>query len=54
MKIVIGCDHAATDLKETVKKHIISLGHEIVDVGTYTNESCHYPVYASAACKKNS
>ena len=52
MKIVIGCDHAATELKEAVKKHIISLGHEIVDVGTYTNESCHYPVYASAACKK--
>ena len=52
MKIVIGCDHAATELKETVKKHIISLGHEIVDVGTYTNESCHYPVYASSACKK--
>ena len=52
MKIVIGCDHAATDLKETVKKHILSLGHEICDVGTYNSESCHYPVYAHAACEK--
>ena len=52
MKIVIGCDHAAPDLKETVKKHILSLGHEICDVGTYNSESCHYPVYAHAACEK--
>ena len=52
MKIVIGCDHAATELKETVKKHIAALGHEVADVGTYTNESCHYPLYAHAACQK--
>lgn len=52
MKIVIGCDHAATELKETVKKHIAELGYETVDVGTYTNESCHYPIYAHAACEK--
>ena len=52
MKIVIGCDHAATELKEAVKKHITELGHEITDVGTYTNESCHYPIYAHAACEK--
>ena len=52
MKIVIGCDHAATELKETVKKHIAALGHEVTDVGTYTNESCHYPLYAHAACQK--
>ena len=52
MKIVIGCDHAATELKATVKAHVESLGYETVDVGTYTNDSCHYPVYAHAACQK--
>ena len=52
MKIVIGCDHAATELKEIVKEHVAKLGYEICDVGTYTNDSCHYPVYAHAACEK--
>ena len=52
MKIVIGCDHAATELKETVKKHILSLGHEVTDVGTHTTDSCHYPIFAHTACEK--
>lgn len=52
MKIVIGCDHAGFNIKEAVKKHIEELGHDVTDVGTYSSDSCHYPVYASAACKK--
>ncbi len=52
MKIVIGCDHAATKLKAIVKEHLTALGHEVVDVGTHTPDSCHYPVYAHAACEK--
>ncbi|MBO7302957.1 MAG: RpiB/LacA/LacB family sugar-phosphate isomerase, partial [Clostridia bacterium] len=52
MKIVIGCDHAATELKEIVKKHIEEKGYEVCDVGTYTSDSCHYPVYAHAACER--
>ena len=52
MKIVIGCDHAATELKEIVKEHLTKSGYETVDVGTYTSDSCHYPVYAHAACEK--
>jgi ribose 5-phosphate isomerase B len=52
MKIVIGCDHAGFGIKDAVKKHIEEMGHEVVDVGTYSADSCHYPIYASAACKK--
>lgn len=52
MKIVIGCDHAGYNIKNAVKAHIEELGHEVLDVGTDSNSSCHYPVYASAACKK--
>ena len=52
MKIVIGCDHAATELKKIVKEHLEKSGYETVDVGTYTSDSCHYPVYAHAACEK--
>ena len=52
MKIVIGCDHAGFGIKDAVKKHIEEMGHEVTDVGTYSTDSCHYPIYASAACKK--
>ena len=52
MKIVLGCDHAGVEIKDAVIAHIKSKGHEVVEVGTYTTDSCHYPIYASAACKK--
>ncbi|MBR2354418.1 MAG: ribose 5-phosphate isomerase B [Clostridia bacterium] len=52
MKIVIGCDHAGFAIKNAVKAHIESKGYEVVDVGTYSTDSCHYPVYAHAACEK--
>ena len=51
-KIVIGCDHAALELKNKVIAHLNSRGFDVCDVGTYTNASCNYPDYASAACKK--
>ena len=52
MKIVIGCDHAGYAIKGLVKDHLVSLGHEVIDVGTNSADSCHYPIYAKAACKK--
>lgn len=52
MKIVIGCDHAGYNIKNAVKEHVERLGHEVIDVGTSSTESCHYPIYASAACEK--
>jgi ribose 5-phosphate isomerase B len=52
MKIVIGCDHAGYAIKGAVKDHLSALGHEVIDVGTNSSDSCHYPVYAKAACKK--
>lgn len=51
-KIVIGCDHAATDLKNTVRDYLLSKGYDVCDVGTYDNASCHYPTYAHLACEK--
>ena len=52
MKIVIGCDHAGYAIKGAVKNHLIEKGHEVIDVGTNSADSCHYPVFAKAACKK--
>ena len=52
MKIVIGCDHAGYNIKNAVKLHIEQMGHQVIDVGTNSTDSCHYPIYASAACKQ--
>ena len=52
MKIVIGCDHAGFALKDVVIHHLKEAGHTVLDVGTYSADSCHYPVYARAACEK--
>ena len=52
MNIVIGCDHAGFAIKNLVKEHIRSMGHTVVDVGTDSADSCHYPLFAHAACEK--
>lgn len=51
-KIVIGCDHAALDLKTKVISHLEENGISVLDMGTYTKDSCNYPDYASAVCEK--
>ena len=52
MNIVIGCDHAGFALKDVVINHLKEAGHTVLDVGTYSPDSCHYPVYARAVCEK--
>ena len=51
MKIAIGCDHGAFDLKNAVVKHLQGKGHEVVDFGTDSLDSCDYPDYAKAAAE---
>lgn len=43
MELIIGCDHAALSLKETIKAHLIAKGIKVHDVGTFTEESMNYP-----------
>ncbi len=45
MKIAIGNDHAAVDMKLQIKEYLESKGHEVVNFGTDTNDSCDYPAY---------
>ena len=52
MNIVIGCDHAGFALKGTVVAHLREAGYTVIDVGTNSPDSCHYPVYAKALCEK--
>ena len=51
MKIAIGCDHGALDLKNVMVKHLKNKGYEVADFGTYTAASCDYPEFAAAAAK---
>lgn len=45
MRIGIGNDHAAVEMKEQIVVFLEELGHEVVNYGTDTNDSCDYPVY---------
>ena len=40
MKIAMANDHAGTKLKQETKAYLESKGHEVVDFGTYDEESC--------------
>ena len=51
MKIAIGCDHGALELKNKLVMHLQARGFEPVDFGTHTSESCDYPEFAAAAAK---
>ncbi len=46
--IAIGSDHGGFSLKKEVMKHLDEKGIEYKDFGTYTEESCDYPVYGEA------
>ncbi len=56
MKIALANDHAGFEMKEEIKKLLISLGHEVVDYGCYSNESSDLPDFiypASLALSNN-
>ena len=52
MRLVIGSDHAGWPLKQTVIDHIKSLGHEVVDVGSYDDKPVDFPDIARAVAQK--
>jgi ribose 5-phosphate isomerase B len=52
MKLVIGSDHAGWALKGGVVAHIRSLGHEVVDVGSYDANPVDFPDIAKALTAK--
>lgn len=45
MKIAMGNDHTAIEMKEAVKEHLLERGYEVTDLGTNSAESCDYPEY---------
>lgn len=49
MNIVVGSDHGGFAYKAAIIKHLETIGHHVIDVGTYATESTNYPNYAIAA-----
>ena len=45
MKIAIGNDHAAVDMKNIIKSYLEEKGYEVINFGTDTTESVDYPLY---------
>ena len=52
LKIAIGSDHGGYLYKEKIKEHLLGQGCSVIDVGTDSLESCHYPVYGIDAAQK--
>ena len=46
MRVAIGADHGGFELKEYLKKICQDKGIETADLGTYSTESCDYPLIA--------
>ncbi len=51
MKVSLGTDHAGFRLKEKVKTLLQSLGHEVVDFGTFNEEAVDYPLFVRPAAE---
>ena len=51
MKVSLGTDHAGYRLKEKVKELLHSLGHEVVDFGTFSEEAVDYPIFVRPAAE---
>jgi ribose 5-phosphate isomerase B len=51
MKIALGTDHAGYHRKEQVKALLESLGHAVVDFGTFSDEAVDYPQFIRPAAE---
>ena len=51
MKVAVGSDHAGWELKEHLRGVLAAAGHEVVDYGTDSRESCDYPTFAVAVSR---
>ena len=51
MKIGIGNDHAAVEMKFEIVKYLEESGHEVINYGTDTPESCDYPEYGAKVAR---
>lgn len=48
MRIALGADHAGYPLKTAIAKHLIDARHEVIDLGTSSEERVDYPPFCAA------
>ncbi len=51
MKIAIGSDHRGFEVKQRMVPTLQKAGHEVLDLGTCSGESCDYPDFAFAVAQ---
>ncbi len=51
MKVAIANDHAGYTLKLAVMSHLRELGHEVDDLGSYSEDPVDYPVFCAACAR---
>ena len=52
MNLYIGSDHGGYEMKGELKDHLEAAGHDIVDLGTFSEDSVDYPDVAREVCEK--
>lgn len=51
LTVAVGCDHGGYEIKEAVVAHLKELGYTVIDHGTDSKASVHYPIYAHKVCQ---
>ena len=52
MKVAVGCDHGGFPLKQVVVEAVSVLGHEVIDVGTFSAEAVDFPDFVKKVGEK--
>ena len=52
MKIAIGNDHSAVELREVISAHLKERGYEVEEVGTFSTQSSNYPEWGEKVARK--
>ncbi len=52
MKIVIGNDHTAVNLKNHITEYLKNKGYEVLNIGTDSTQRTDYPIYSKKAAEK--
>lgn len=52
MNLYIGSDHAGYSMKNSLKEYLAGAGHDVVDLGAFSEDSVDYPDIAREVCEK--
>ncbi len=50
--VVIGSDHTGFEIKKELSEYLRAKGFDVIDVGTFSKESCDYPDFADAVAQR--